>query len=373
MIHLHKKWRNLFADSLMDVSLGNKNNVIVLTTHNTFSSNDFRKIVREYKSKALCFLIADEVHGLGSEKRRKGLIPDYDFRLGLSATPRRWFDVIGTKALYEYFNGEIYQYSLSEAINTVNPSTGKTYLTPFRYLPRFAYLSVEEMELYSYKTKRIGKLTGWASKHDEIERYLELVIFARANIIKNAQNKYQILNMILDEINLPMKWTIIYCSPKQIDPVMNLINKRRYITHRFTMEEGTDPKQQYGGLSERDFLLQSFGEGKYQVLVAMKCLDEGVDIPPARTAILMSSSGNPREYIQRIGRVVRRYPGKTESTIYDIVVLPSLTDILPELKDLERRIVVNELKRYEAIAKIAINSVEALSIISEISERVLER
>jgi ERCC4-related helicase len=117
-----------------------------------------------------------------------------------------------------------------------------------------------------------------------------------------------VLDGLFDEMDLPIKWTIVYCSPQQIDGVMRIINRRRIIAHRFTMEEGTTPTQEYDGLSERDFLLREFGEGKYQALVAMKCLDEGVDVPPARTAILMASSGNQREYIQRtLVRMKRPY------------------------------------------------------------------
>jgi len=110
---------------------------------------------------------------------------------------------------------------------------------------------------------------------------------------------------------------------------------RWIIAHRFTMDEGTSPESRFEGLSERDFLLKKFAEVKYQVLVGMKCLDEGVDVPPARVAILMASSGNPREYIQRIGRVIRRYAGKSEATIYDIVVAPSLTHLPEQLKEIE--------------------------------------
>ena len=81
---------------------------------------------------------------------------------------------------------------------------------------------------------------------------------------------------------------------------------------------------QYGNISQREYLMEKFSEGVYQVLVAIKCIDEGVDVPNAQVAILMSSSTNPREYIQRIGRVVRRAPGKTEAKIYDFIVTHSL-------------------------------------------------
>jgi len=118
-------------------------------------------------------------------------------------------------------------------------------------------------------------------------------------------------------------------------------------------------------MSEREYLLKNFANGKYQVLVAMKCLDEGVDIPPARTAIIMSSSGNPREYIQRIGRVVRRYENKKEAKIYDLLVIPSQKSLPEDLKDIEIKIFEKEFKRFLEIAQTAINSVSAVQLINE--------
>jgi superfamily II DNA or RNA helicase len=108
------------------------------------------------------------------------------------------------------------------------------------------------------------------------------------------------------------------------------------------------------------------------MLIAMKCLDEGVDIPPARRAILMASSGNPREYIQRIGRIIRRYPGKNESIIYDIVVIPSFESLPPDLREIEWKIFQKEIKRYEEIAEIAINNAEALKLIYDTKTKIKE-
>jgi len=361
----NRRWRDVLVNSILDISLGHKEKVLVLTTHSTFASDDFVSIIQGYKSEFTILIIADEVHGLGAKESRKGLIDEYDLRLGLSATPRRWFDFPGTNLIYDFFKGEVFQFSLEDAINTINPATGKTYLVPYRYLPRFAYLSTDEIEQYAAKTKRIAKIARKASVDEEMNKCLELLLYARADIIKNAYEKYIVLERILDEIPNPIKWTIIYSSPQQIDTIMKIVNTRRIIAHRFTMEEGTTPIREYNNLSERDFLLKEFGEGNYQVLVAMKCLDEGVDVPPARISVLMASSGNPREHIQRIGRILRRYPGKNEASIFDIIVLPQVNDVPPDLREIERRIIRKELSRYEEIARVAINNAEALAIISE--------
>lgn len=365
-------WKDILSDTLIDISLGYKNKIIVLTTHATFSSNDFINIIQKNRNEFNNFLISDEVHRIGAKKRKEGLIKGYDPRLGLSATPKRWFDDIGTAKIYNYFNDVVFEFGLKKAITTINPITGETYLTPYRYLPKFISLSIEELEEYIEKTRVIAMKFKKTKDDIEKDEYLKNLLFKRADIIKNAKEKYSALEEIFKEIPSPIKLTLIYCIPQQIDNVMSIINKLGFLAHRFTMEEETKPNKKYNGLSERDFILQMFAEEKYQFLVAMKCLDLGVDIPPARTAILLASSGNPGEYIQRIGRVLRRYKNKKEAILYDIIVIPSFKSLPPQLVEIEWSIFEKEMKRYEEIAKIAINNAEALELIYIIKNRLLE-
>lgn len=355
------------ADSLVDLGLGYISRVIALTTHYTLSSKDFIKIIKDNKRGFYIFLIADEVHWLGAKKSRGGLIEDYDFRLGLSATPKRWFDGEGTQIIYNYFGNTVFEFGLKDAITKINPATGRTYLAPYRYIPYFVSLNDDELNEYLEKTRSIAQRYTWAKSDEEKDNILESLLFRRADIIKNASAKYNALKDVLDDLGKDVRHLIIYCTPQQIDRVMDIINQRGLISHRFTMEEGATPNEKYSGFSEREYILQKFAEGEYQVLVAMKCLDEGVDVPPAKIAILMASSGNPREYIQRIGRVIRRHPNKNEAIIYDLIVAPSLNRKLPsELRNIEKKIFEKELKRYEEIAQIAINNAEAMEMIYEI-------
>jgi len=358
-------WKDELANILVDVSLGYKDKVFVLTTHSTLCSNDFKDIIEQNKDANYC-LIGDEVHGLGAEKSRTGLLNQYKFRLGLSATPRRWYDDSGTNTIYEYFGGVVYEFDLWKAINTINPHTGDTFLSPYRYLPRF--ISLNEVELLNYEkiSKSILKMFEQIKTDSAKEEILERLLFQRANIVKNAEEKYQVLENILNDLGVECKYTIIYCSPQQIDRVSEILKRKRIIYSEFTMEQKTKPEEKYSGLSERDYILEKFADGTYHVLIAMKCLDEGVDIPPARKTILLASSGNPREYIQRIGRVIRRYPGKTEAAIFDIIVVPSFKRLSKELRDIESDVFEKELKRYEEIGKNAINNAEALKIIYDL-------
>mgnify|MGYP000890155711 CR=1 FL=1 len=228
------------------------------------------------------------------------------------------------------------------------------------------------MNSYIEKTKRIARFAKLNKTEFNKEELMMRLLIARANIIKNAKQKFTILEQLLDDESMIKKWLIIYCVPQQINKVMDIVNKRRIFAHKFTMHENTIPQAKYNHNTEREYLLSKFADGTYECLVAMKCLDQGVDVPPARRAILMASSGNPLEYIQRIGRVLRRYEGKTESSIIDIIVMPSLKDVPSEIRGIEKNIIKKEFFRYEEIAKNAMNNVEAFSLISNAYRSILE-
>lgn len=362
-------WKNKLTDYVLDIKNDLKEKLIILTTHATFSSGDFTKIIKIPNEKL--FLIADEVHGIGAPKRQEGLIEDYDYRLGLSATPKRWFDLEGTNKLFEYFGGTVFEFTLKDAIYNLNPDTGKTYLTPFVYEPIFIQLTDDEIDDYVRETEKIVKSLHSSRTDVEKEEILKLLLIKRANIIRNAENKYQVLSNLFNDLH-DIKHTIIYCSPQQIDRVREMLRERNIIYHKFTNEEGTTPEKRFGGLSERDYLLKKFAEGDYKTLVAMRCLDEGVDVPPARSAIFMASSGNPREYIQRIGRVIRRFPGKEKAVIYDIIVTPAVGYVGSGFIDVELKIFEKEMRRYQEIAEAAINYAEAYEKLSQIKKQILK-
>jgi superfamily II DNA or RNA helicase len=163
----------------------------------------------------------------------------------------------------------------------------------------------------------------------------------------------------------------VYVSPQQLDKVCKLLKDRGLIFNPFTMKEGKTPRAEYGNKSEREHIIENFERGVYQVLVAMKCLDEGVDVKPAKTAVLMCSSGNFREYVQRIGRVLRRSPGKIESVIHDIIVIPKSEGYSSsEVTESELKIFKNEMRRYEEIAKYAINYTEAMAELIKVKNKI---
>ena len=134
------------------------------------------------------------MHGLGSTTRRRGLLEKYDYRLGLSATPERFFDDYGTEFLFDYFGKEVYGFSLEKAINEINPMTDMTYLTPYNYHLSPVELTYDELKKYDELSWVIAIES---SKENPNQKTIEKKLIERANLIKNAKNKYDVLREIL--------------------------------------------------------------------------------------------------------------------------------------------------------------------------------
>jgi len=344
-------WEDRLANAMFDFNSELLDILIIVTTHNTFSSEKFMRIVKKVSGK--CFVIADEVHGLGSPERQRGLMDKYQFRLGLSATPTRWFDEEGTAVILSFFDKVVFEFPLQQAIE-------EGFLCKYDYYPYLVELTSDELEEYRNLTKKIA--TQYLKTKDEPKKneLLKLYCILRHRVIINASMKYVVLNQILDNLG-EISHCLIYCSPQQIEAVQEILNKRGIIQHKFTAEEN---------VKERRMLLDSFAKGFYKVLVAMKCLDEGVDVPATRTAIIMASSTNPREFIQRRGRILRPYKGKIKAVIYDIIVVPDLSGrIDPFLYDLEAKIMQSEIKRYVEFARSATNCGEAYMKIMNLASK----
>ena len=285
------------------------------------------------------------------------MIEDYNYRLGLSATPKRWFDEEGTQAIYDYFGDVVYDFDIKRALTDINPDTGKTYLTPYYYYPIIVDLTSEEYSEYrDLSTKIAQAIARKKNNHEKIS--LSALCNRRQRIINNAENKYCEFRKLLKEHENIDK-LIVYCSDKQIDKVQEILNEEDIIPqHRFTHKESSS-KTMKELFSERESILHNFEKGNYKALVAIKCLDEGVDVPVAENAIILSSTSNPREHVQRRGRILRNAPGKDHATIYDFLVFPK------EKTDIGSKIMKKEIKRYKEFAELAINSLDCLEILDK--------
>ena len=342
-------WADRLANEVLDFNSGVSNRFIIVTTHDTFSSEKFRAILARVNGTVL--LIADEVHWLGAPERRKGLMEKYSLRIGLSATPTRWLDDEGTEVISAFFGGTVFEFPLSKAI--------PEHLVPYRYYPHFVQLDPVELEEYRRMTAKIAREYLNKQREDRRETF-ELYCILRQKIVVNAKQKIRALEEILDSVD-HIDHCLIYCSEQQIQSVADALNKRGIIQHRFTAAES---------VWQREELLTSFEQGRCQVLVAIKVLDEGMDIPDTRLAIVMASSGNPRQFIQRRGRILRKAPGKDYAVIHDVIVVPSLSSHLPpEYIELEKRILRKELLRYWEFAMASQNPAYALNLLSPIQMR----
>lgn len=350
------KWKEDLGELIINFYLGITENAVVLTTHKSLSSEFFLEKIHEVSVEKL--LIVDEVHGIGSQKQMRGLDDSYDYRLGLSATPSRYFDDIGTEIINDFFGGVVFEFDLTRALTEFNPDTGKTYLTPYIYKPIVVNLNDEELEEYRDLSAKIARLFASNNSYD-FEDSLNGVLFKRQNIINNAEEKYDAFRNILKE-RPNIDKLIVYCSPQQIDKVQEILNEEGVSPqHRFTQKQSATKKKNET-FSERGFLLKKFKDGTYKALVAIKCLDEGVDVPSAENAIILSSTSNPREHVQRRGRILRNAPGKKKATIYDILVFPE------EKSEQGKKIRGKEIDRYLDFAVNAENSLECLNLLEEL-------
>lgn len=335
-------WKQDLSSLASNINLGLEEESIVLTTHKTLSSEYFRTKVSNID--ATTILIGDEVHRLGSDEYRKGLLDQYDYRLGLSATPERHYDEEGSNHLLEYFGGVVYKFELGDAI--------PEYLTPYEYHPIVVEMTQEELEEYKKLSKKLASVAGSDETNEEV---FERLAMKRSRLVKGTENKYSALGRVLRGIGDP-DHLLVYTNSQQIEHVQEILNEKGIIQHKFTYHEDDE---------ERQTLLEGFDNGEYDALVAMRCLDEGVDVPSTRQAVLMSNSGNPMQFIQRRGRVLRQHPGKQQASIYDFIVVPTRNP--PErVIDSERNILIKELRRFEEFAAHAKNEHGARNTIEKV-------
>lgn len=349
------KWKRNLELCLLGLNEPRYKNAIIYTTHATVSSKDFIRIITENQGNTEILFICDEVHAIGSEKQQLALIPNYKYRVGLSATPERMFDESGTQLIRDYFGNKSFEFTIKDALGTINPLTGKPFLNPFYYHPVFVDLTDDEYKRYS----RLSRDIAVVANADEVdEEKLNMLRIKRANILKNAAEKLPKVEEIILSLNegARIKDTIIFAKDDQVEKVLSMLSKHEISRCKITEEESATKIVGIRGNTERQEYIDQFRDGRIQVLIGIKCLDEGIDIKTARIAILMASSTNSREFVQRVGRVIRPSKNKTFSHIYDLIVKPSGGG------DADLRILQKEARRAMQIADNAINRQEVIDI-----------
>lgn len=328
------------------------NRVVFITTNASFSLSNFQKIIRPVLSDTL--LIIDEVHYAGAYSIRNSLPSECMYRLGLSATPERHGDEEGTDALFDYFGDVVFSFPIEKAI-------GK-YLTPYYYHAFPVELTEDEFEEYCQLTEQIVRLIG---KNDYQSQYrLKKLAIKRARVQNNSVNK---LEWIRQNISwMPLDYSLFYAGDKIFEDAKYLLGKELKVKiHEFTSRQSR---------AERKKLLTEFSEQKIQSLMAMKCLDEGVDVPPTRVAYFLASSSNPREFVQRRGRVLRKYPGKENAVIYDLISIPPRKFIEKGRKGQKYHAVksafTKEYKRVQEFSSMAINQYDSMNELFSMADQL---
>lgn len=346
---------------------------IIISTYASYSRPKvFDKLNSLDKRRVL--LIADEAHNMGAESMAKKLkeIP-YARRVGLSATPERQFDDSGNTKLRKFFGAEesyTFEYSMDEAIHGANPV-----LCKYFYYPHVIRLTDEEMDAYIELSEKISKYFNYNTEtfttKDEI---LKRLLLARKRIIHKAANKLPVFREIVHkrfEERGNLNYTLVYV-PEGLKPdyfgaeddfdksdtiaedadTDRLINE--YTAAVLNVDGHVTVRKFVSGQKDREELLRNFATGKVQVLTSMKCLDEGVDVPRSELAIFCSSTGNPRQFIQRRGRVLRKHPDKEYAILHDLVVVPEVGAHHNSYK-MERSLLKSELARVKNFADMSEN------------------
>jgi superfamily II DNA or RNA helicase len=304
-------WERTFRRELRQISFGHVSNMVAVAVMNTAATRRFIELAQQAANQVKNTLfVGDEVHWLGASEFQRALVPFANFRLGLSATPTRYFDDEGTGVLKAYFGERpVYEMPLRKALETKKPN-GEPLLTPYEYEPRFVSLTDEEIERYRKFAKTMAVYSN--PKNFDPQRVKNARVGA-SRIVKKAEAKAAAFGDLLDELGENLHFALVYCEDSdQMNTAREELHSRGLFFGEITEAESS---------SERQKVLSNFSKGYIDVILAMRCLDEGVDIPEARIGIILASSGNPREFIQRRGRLMRTSPGKHSAVIYDFAVL----------------------------------------------------
>lgn len=344
---------------------------IIISTYASYSREKVFNVLNDFDKRRL-LVIADECHNMasGSLVKRLKEIP-YLRRIGLSATPERQFDDYGNTKLRKFFGSEekyTYEYSMEEAIKN-------GVLCKYMYYPHLVRLTSEEMDAYVELSEKISKYFNYNTcTFDDPDEMLKRLLLARKRIIHKAANKLPAFIDIIQKRHDEkgnLKYSLIYVpegnkpdyiggtddfdksedinDDEEADHLINIYTQAvTEVDERVTVRKFTSDQK------DRKEILDDFAAGKLHVLTSMKCLDEGVDVPRSELAVFCSSTGNPRQFIQRRGRVLRTHPDKKIAELHDLVVVPEVSPNSSSYR-MEQSLLRGELLRVNNFALLSEN------------------
>lgn len=337
-------------------------------------------------SRSQVLFIADECHNMGAAgiRRKMDIIP-YSRRIGLSATPDRQFDEAGNAVLLDFFGASrryTFEYDMDTAIHGDPPA-----LCRYDYYPHVVRLTETEMDEYMKISVKLARLFNYdRNAFEGADSVLKLLLLKRKSIIHKAENKLEVFRSIIEDRLAEkgdLKYMLVYVPEGNVvdefaDEVFSESDTLQddpdtvHLIDRYTAvirDAGKDVtvRQFTGGTKDRDTILEDFAAGRLEVLTSMKCLDEGVDVPRSELAVFCASTGNPRQFIQRRGRILRMHPDKRKAVIHDLVVVPEVVEGA-ESYEMERSLMASELRRVKNFALLSENAGATLDELDRILE-----
>lgn len=366
-------WYIRLTNNIKAFEKGTRKHFCFITTNATFATEKVQKVIKKITKNTL--IIIDEAHNFGAYKLSKTLPENIPYRIALSATISRKNDEEGTKYLSAYFKEKCIDYTIEEAIKNKR-------LTPYYYYPIIVSLTDDERFEYIELSKKIIKHCKFDKNGNvSINESGKMLLIQRSRIVAGAKNKLSTLKRVMKD-HLNDSHMLFYCGAtsgryddlesldideceiRQIDAAVDLLgNKLGLKVAKYTSTEDIPTRLQ---------LKDSLASGtKLQGLVAIRCLDEGVDIPSIKKAFILASSTNPKEYIQRRGRVLRKFKDKDYAEIYDFVTLPyplETNDIPLKQLNFYKSLIKNEVDRIKEFSGISLNPSESFNTIHKIIE-----
>lgn len=371
-----RQFKSRLKEAVIDFNVKIKGFFCFVSTNATFATEAVQGEMRKLRGNVL--LVVDEAHNLGAEKLQKTLGNHFKYRLALSATLERHRDEIGTQRLREFFGEKCIIFTLEEAIEQKK-------LSNYYYHPIVVNLNAEELSRYNEISQKLKKMISVDDRgQQKLTEQAKLLLIKRARIVAGAANKLPALIECMRQHSY-CSHMLVYCGAanvidddyfedeeddrqndeRQIDAaIKELDGKLDMKVARFTSREN---------LVERKLILEAFTEGdNIQVLVAIKCLDEGVNIPKIDKAFILASSTNPKEFIQRRGRVLRLAKGKKYAEIFDFVTLPrpldSVSSLTEEAISNDFSLIFNEIKRVEEFKSLSLNPQAGDKLIADLKD-----
>jgi len=308
-IDLMSQWYSLLVDSFgIEIGiLGGGHHELRDITVTTYDSAYI--YAADYGSR-FDLIVFDEVHHLPSAKNQQiAIMSNAWFRLGLTATYERQD---GMHELLDYLIGPVVYH------RSVKELKGE-YLSDYDVVRIRASLTDEEAERYAVSSKIYYGFVrksgikpfgdGWVellkmSSYDESARKALIAKQEMKRIVIGSERKLEVLDSLLKQ-HFADK-VIIFTE--QNDLVYRI--SREFLIPAITHQTKT---------RERKWILDGFKDDTFHAIVTSKVLNEGIDVPSAKIAIILSGSASPREHLQRLGRILRK--GKTRKTavLYEVV------------------------------------------------------